>query len=99
MTYPSTVRLIRDKLFQLENDMPEGFRDAVARFFRRVGMEKHAHFCAPGPGSPTRWIVFSVHDYLHPDAMELPPSYVVEVRDEEYLESLKGLAEHFHSPS
>ena len=99
MTYPSTVRLIRDKFFQLENDMPEGFRDAVARFFRRVGMEKHAHFCAPGPGSPTRWIVFSVHDYLHPDAMELPPSYVVEVRDEEYLESLKGLAEHFHSPS
>lgn len=98
MAYPPSFFIVRDRFNQLMAERTKGFDDARSRFLRRAWKEPHAHFCAPGPGSPTRWVIFSVHDFLYPNVAELPPSYVVEVRDEEYLESLKALAMYFLSP-
>lgn len=95
MTYPQSLMRVRDRFYELDKNPSPEYLAAEGKFLRRAKKEKHAHFSGPGPGSPVRWVIFSVHHYLFPDQMELPPSYEVEELDEEYRATLSELARYY----
>ncbi len=70
------------------------YQSACRKFMDKI-LRMNLEVSGPGPFSPKRWILFSVHNRLYPEGKQCENLYEVSSPTDEYLESLDALVAFF----
>ncbi len=71
--------------------------DLIAASHRFIGtiLDLDMEISSPGPYSPKRWILFTVHNHIYPQSKQCDDLYRIGQPTQDYLESLEALVEVF----
>jgi hypothetical protein len=87
---------LRYKLKELEKSDDSGdFKEACRQFMDAI-LHMDLDVSGPGPYSPTRWILFNIHNHLYPDNKECEELYHIASPSNEYIKSVNRLIDFFN---